>query len=889
MWSNEFPSFWFVWGDDAADNGSSQQLSKSGNSSTQPPNLHILRSKESKTWAEGINFLLKSLEQSLDCEYIFTHDDDLQFRLGNTSVDDMKTSALDQTLVSLLLEHQPAVAGFPWDFGDNKYSGMKSQKEHQADKRVNVLTGFDSGMILYHKSIVNLFIPYSPRGEGGFHGSWSLCAHFITLFAPLTFKGAAIRLNAITYENLVSISNVPIKERKSPGKKPKKEDGLVVHAESRHPYEYAFNKPYVQFLSTGLVNPSLRFGRELLQQDIAWDVERMDEQISIEDLRLGTKSHRTFNRWTVLNQIADFYDLSHPILSNNSWIQSKFTKMELAEYMKMRYQDGLDYGFIVHLFTGLEDMDSFLRQWESLNQATRVTNPVKVQVNVDNRESMDFVEFITRLRKLRVLKCIHGPVSIKVNTKKKGVVQMLMDAWFPNSGKEYAIFIPREEVVLSRNFLEYSQQLAFRYLFSNQQNSHLMGVSLHGTARDASKDTNWTSNTHNNTPFLLQHPPSDGMILSPQQWTEFVTWFNGLSHDFEPMIYDSAVNQWDAGKRWDKFLARFLVEFGKAFVYPNFPLGSSLVGETTQQFLESNFETTSNWDSIFDQKRRLALLTTKLISQPHNPNPFDPTTWSSSPKLPPLSTLPIYNHLFSPIQKQSSLTSYSKKTKLLDKCTLMLYIKDRTRSVYKRIQHYQTHPLIDSIIVIWNSHENSTTLIPIMSLNDVNSSTTVIPVHVAIPRNMSPMNRFLLATEDLEQIRTGCIVSVDEDVDLYAEDLTGVVRAFQKRVGGYTEIIRVVWNGGRSSAGKFGVGVFHVRYLEIVAKRGVGDFGRDVEEVGGCADVVFSAVVRREAEAGDGKRTDGDGSVYYAKRDLGLFVNDNGWMFGEKIDCSRFQ
>ncbi|KAI9322979.1 hypothetical protein BDR26DRAFT_334691 [Obelidium mucronatum] len=182
------------------------------------------------------------------------------------------------------------------------------------------------------------------------------------------------------------------------------------------------------------------------------------------------------------------------------------------------------------------------------------------------------LDFESRLRRIRALASHHGPVSIRLNTKRKGELQSVLDAWFPNSQSEYGIFILSGTSHLSPNVLEYAQQMSFRYLHGNHQHNQLMGVSLHpvkiSELGGVLQNTQWPERS----PFLLQFPPAFGMILRPNQWTDFITWFHSLSIDFDPMIYDSEVNLWDSKTRWDKFLARYLVEFGNAFIYPNLPL-----------------------------------------------------------------------------------------------------------------------------------------------------------------------------------------------------------------------------------------------------------------------------------------------------------------------------
>ncbi|ORY49334.1 hypothetical protein BCR33DRAFT_713696 [Rhizoclosmatium globosum] len=670
MWNNAFPSFWHVWG-----------TPSSIEPNDIPPNIQFIKSNTSKTWAEGIDILLTIAQYTYDCEYIFTHDDDLDFSLRNAS----DTRQLDEMLVDLLLEYQPAVAGFPWTFGDQTYAGMKSQAPFQGDD-VNVLTGFDSGMILYHKSIVSFFIPYSPRGEGGFIGQWS----------------HAIRLNAIQYKNLVSISNVPVKQRNS---KKNLAGGLVLDSASRHPYEYKMNKPYLQFLSTGLLNPAQRFGRELMQMDITWSAEKVKERTSLEEIALNQKMHRSFNRW-------DFYDLSHPILANNTWIRSHFTDSDIDDFMAMRDELGMDFRFTIHLFTSLQNMPAFMNLWTSLSKAEQISNPISIHIHIDNREQMPASEFISNLRDIRALKSPHGPVVISVNTWRKGPIQTFMNAWFPHSTKEYGIFLPHENCTVSPNFLQYSKRITSYY--SKHSSAAIHGFSLHNIGTDASKNRPWTPNVKHEL-FVLQHPPSFGFVANPNQWVEFVTWFHGLPHDFEPMVYDSAVNQLDVNERWDKFLGRYLVEFGKALC---------ILGES------SKMTDTIKLDTIV-----------------------------------PVTDLEVYNYQFEKVKKVSSL-NYGKRVRPLDKCTLLMFVRDRSRITWRRIEHYQNHRLLDSIVVVWDNQDNATALVPLTTLEG--NSTTVIPVHVIHPERMSLSNRFL----PYKEIKTTCVINLHEDMNIYPEDLT---------------------------------------------------------------------------------------------------------------------
>ncbi|CAF3821321.1 unnamed protein product [Rotaria sordida] len=144
---------------------------------------------------------------SKTCDYIFTHDDDLTFHIKQQF--NVSETSLSNLLISILKTYRPAIAGFPWSVGDKSILAMKELAAVYRNEAITPLTGFDNGMVIYHKSIVNFFIPFSPRGEGGFRGEWTLCAHFLQMFAHLLFGKYAIRLNMFEYNNSINIDSVP--------------------------------------------------------------------------------------------------------------------------------------------------------------------------------------------------------------------------------------------------------------------------------------------------------------------------------------------------------------------------------------------------------------------------------------------------------------------------------------------------------------------------------------------------------------------------------------------------------------------------------------------------------------------------------------------------------
>lgn len=331
------------------------------------------------------------------------------------------------------------MAAFPWTVGDQTYKAMTKMYEKYKNFEVAPLTGFDSGMVLYHTSVVDFFIPYMPRGEGGFSGKWSLCAHYLNLFAPLVFKSHALRINALQYRNLINFDNLPETEKK---KKQEKRDtnGLIILGESRHPYEYHLNAPFRTFMSAGLRNPRMRWGRHLTTYDVYWGV---------------SKGTTPYSKWDILEALNDFYDIKHPLIAHNMYIKQKFSQLELDDYA----QSNLKFKFIIHIFT-MNRLVSFERLWECIVNAYPIAMPVTIQIHMDFDEQ-DIVASLNYIKYLKSLQSHHGPVVLNVNTKPKGLRYNILDSWMPMSTDEYAIFL-EDDITVSARLLSLSRARSCR-------------------------------------------------------------------------------------------------------------------------------------------------------------------------------------------------------------------------------------------------------------------------------------------------------------------------------------------------------------------------------------------------------------------------------------------
>ncbi|KAJ3230596.1 hypothetical protein HDU81_004402 [Chytriomyces hyalinus] len=715
MWNNQIPSFWFVWGEPIS-NPDSRPI-------PYPSNVHLVQTGEKKSSADGILYLLNVARENYDCEYIFTHDDDLSFYVK----DEKDSRSLHQVLSDILLKYQPAVAGFPWTVGDSTVASMKSIAEHYKGAEVSPLTGFDSGMVLYHKSIVDFFIPYSPRGEGGFTGHWSLCAHFINLFAPHIFRGNAIRINAIGYTNLISFDNVPEEERSQPKVL---KNGLISHGESRHPYEYHMNEHLKIFLSNGMKNRQQRWGRDMGMQDLVWNVELAPQYFTMLQLSADRKRHRSFDRWQ----------------SKNKWIRDSYSDHELNDFLDGVEADGRDFSFVIHIFT-LNRQESFDKLWASINQAYRIHRPVSFHVHLDSGKADNNAPFFFYVEHLRGLVSPHGPVHISVSSSPKGLRGNIMDAWTPTSSNEYGIFL-EDDISVSRHFLEFAEQMVSRYLHPRGtpgSTTKCIGISLYNQKFDEVNDKDWSLSTgplHH--PYLLQQPQSWGAVYAPEAWNDFRKWFFAQPPDFNPLIPNSMTNRWLKTKSWKKFLIRYMYAKGKFMVYPNIPGFLSLttnrleVGTNDKaqkgpyrdlmlkRFNVPLLDLTRIADSGLDRenieylksvttrdsggKVRLDLhLTaaesakTKLSNSLDQITPFFPSSRSkTSADLPPMDKLRVFNAYFGEVADFHALME-GITPKSFDKCTLILEPQHQdTKILMDQLQHYHIVSQLDAIFVVWD-------------------------------------------------------------------------------------------------------------------------------------------------------------------------------------------
>lgn len=226
------------------------------------------------------------------------------------------------------------------------------------------------------------------------------------------------------------------------------------------------------------------------------------------------------------------------------------------------------------LFT-CERYSSFLRLFASIENSLPSSLPVSVTIVVDSpQQGQESADRKRLLNFLRNIESKHGPVGVTHRKTHVGLKRNVLDGWHPIEGQnEYAIFL-EDDVEVSPLFLH----LASSYVASlHPLPEHVIGISLFNDR--VSQQTGAPISAPPNCSFrLYQQAQSWGAILSGPGWLEFLTYFDALDQDFDPIISQERYlsNKWSCESSWKKYLLYYMYHHDKFMVYPFFPDNKSI-------------------------------------------------------------------------------------------------------------------------------------------------------------------------------------------------------------------------------------------------------------------------------------------------------------------------
>ncbi|KAL7342863.1 glycosyl transferase family 64 domain-containing protein [Rhodotorula toruloides] len=718
QWGGAFPAAFYVWGQRRTDDEV-----RSRDEIRRVSFLRPREGEEALPFADGMFASVNEVMSRHRCDYIFTHDDDLEFTVaphGNFYDPSAPRANIAAELQYVLDVYRPAIAGFPWKVGDERFEGMKALKKEYATEEVAPLTGFDNGMVIYHKSVLPLFFPFSPNGEGGFTGKWTLGAHFLQasclMFGPLIFREHALRLNTLPYDNTVNMDNIP----KGQGKTEIR-NGLAYVPSSRHPYEYPLNDAYMSFLSSGLRDRQQPWGRTLGPKDV-----------SVPQVWAGGDYEP---EW-ILNRLDEFYDIRHEALSRTRLIQSiPAPKLEL-----LAARNPPRFAVRIIMFTK-NRLRSFQRCWESVRTAFPIEGTdVSVDVHLDYDPAMSKFDRDEYDAYLELLKRDPGPaqsVTVFKSTKEMGLRASILSSWTPRDNHEYAIFL-EDDIEVSPHFLRYAQNMIDAYVYRDHADHRLSAISLYNIRYNEALES-FVSVKNGHRPYIYQQAQSWGAIFLPENWRRFTTYVKRFPAGKDPLIPDSLTNRWPFAQSWKKYYMRFMAEEGGYVIYPNLPGGQSY--STNYVEVGTNDKVTQlAAQKIIHAKFRVPLL-------PREAN------FHSLQVYPPLSSLEVYTMQHQALEHVDLFPRGTEHVESFDKCTMIMTVYSRVETFLDRIEHYHTLDRLGQILIVWNNVDYPP---PAISSDDYN-----IPVEILKMERNSLNNRF----HPWPQIKYSCCETIANSHD----------------------------------------------------------------------------------------------------------------------------
>jgi hypothetical protein len=535
MWSRRFPSFWYIW-----------KILPVSN--TDIANLHFKFGDLAfnRGLEEMVEFALRS---QYECRWFFTHDDDLVFHFSPIylALFHGVNEDIGSHLISVLSEYDPAVAGFPWD-GNNHASLVEHRKVYSRSV-VSPLTGFDNGMVIYRRDILDLAVPFRPQGEGGFYGNWTLGAQYLNMVLPWTFRESAICIHSLNYSNTINLDKSKTKNPNNTIKITWETNELVMVEGSRHPYEYKRNAQYVHFLRSGLkcLNCTV-FGKDLSPSDLDWRPARALMYFSPREL---------------LHRLATFYDLNHPAVAHTRLVEHN---LDLASETFA----ATPYTLIIFVFT-YNRPESFWRLWADLQRLelpiAHAEGTLRLRFVIQKDLSCDVADYIPD-----DLTSTLGPVQVLRAKVRRGLLRQMIDAWEPFERDSFAMFL-EDDVRVSPATLLYVHGMLRRWFYDVRLwDERVAGLSLYNQVFNEVRNSP-TSFAADGRPVLWAMPQTWGAVWASRFWKAFRRWYANMARllpESQFWIEASFTNRWPASSSYKKALLRFMRMHGFGLIYPNF-------------------------------------------------------------------------------------------------------------------------------------------------------------------------------------------------------------------------------------------------------------------------------------------------------------------------------
>lgn len=262
---------------------------------------------------------------------------------------------------------------------------------------------------------------------------------------------------------------------------------------------------------------------------------------------------------------------------------------------------------VVHLFA-FNRPSKFAKLWESLQQAerTRIPCSIVVHVDCDAERSSEWQQQVTAALALKSNDSIHGPVSVILAARPKGLRVTMLEAWAPREG-EYAMFL-EDDIEVSPLIFLYAERFILAYGEVAQPDPRILGYKLYNQKWDEVNQRMETPVNNQNQPFLIQEPCSWGTVFVAGPYRKYMEWYVYHSH-LDPLTPHAWSNTWDPDRSAKKYLQRYMWEQGLFLVAINLPNRLSL---TTPRVDSAGTNMKERWLDFLRERLEVPLLTTGM-------------------------------------------------------------------------------------------------------------------------------------------------------------------------------------------------------------------------------------------------------------------------------------
>jgi hypothetical protein len=703
MWGGEFPVVYYSWAKDA------EPVER-----LRGVDVWVVSDGTGRSFRDGVHYALESAKSLLSCNYFFLHDDDLTFHFNEAlEIPHRAGLTLQDELVDVLAEYEPKYATFLWEVG-LKNKGVNATYESHRNSRVYPFTAGDSGMTIYHHSIVDFFIPFSPNGEGGFVGNWTLPTHFLDLFARTVFDGIVI--NSVRYKNNINPDN----HGDAVSKWTITPDGFAVNAVSRHKYEWPQNGAYLRLLYSCVRDMNTPQARDVVAHS---NVIAVRTGVSIDNTSFAPVAAPAapFDVPSVIQRLMTFADPRHPALSSSHFLM----RPEAQAVVKATVpHTPIDFRITIMTYrrfdNALKILSSLAAELENEKRFTSDAVSISIVIMVDFDAS---VSEATRQELRRNATSRYSLVEFDMATSHRGLKESWLNGWKPSLLDSFNLVL-EDDLDISSTVLKSSVSLVRAVYYGNQYPfDEILGISLFNERSTdiALSVPESASKLIESSDTLRQSVCSWGVILAAPGWRQFVTWLDKAGKNFDPVLKDSLSNRWPVADSWKKLSLRFAAERNMYLYYPQFQRGESLVRKLV---LEGG---TNDKGNIADAHEGLTLTEKGFML---------PSEALSAPRL---------DYKMEPV---------SSKYSSFDGCTLVMPICHRLATVPMLVKHYAGVPFKAQIILVQQPCGGSHKPIDVPDhINDV-------PIVLKRMSTNDMNNRYL----NFEEIKYDCVINLDDDV-----------------------------------------------------------------------------------------------------------------------------